>query len=336
MGICSNLCARIGTKRDVASLVELAQRMQRNHRIGFLPQSAEEFFSKYRSYHGGSDDLNIFILSHADGSIIGCSGYILFKGLFAGKPLDGFIGADAVIDADYRKQFPNLAPVLAHCYEPLVRKRRLFALACPANEAVSSAFQKVQWRRFTPIQALFNPLAAQLAPDIASPSFEIKVMDHFPDSLASFFKKVSGQHAFILNADVAYLNWRYFQNPYSSYHVLMAFKQTEIVGYLVTQQLHSDISIVDCVIDLHYPRVLLQLIFKALAYHESNQLTKTLCYASHARYIDILKKTGFVHYRTLDFLFFKVGLLYSSIDHQAFYASDKTLYHFNGFDQNFY
>lgn len=336
MSVVAGISARICTKNDVASVVALAHRMKTEHRVGFLPQTAEGFLSKYRCYDRNSENLNLFILSHADGSIIGCSGYILFKGLFAGKTLQGFIGADAVIDPDYRRQFPNLAPVLAHCYEPLVRKQRLLPLTCPADEAVSADFQKVQWRRFTPIQALFNPLAAQLEPHIESSSVEIKTVDSFPDSLAAFFKRVSDQHVFLLNTDVAYLNWRYFQNPYNRYRVLLACKQAKILGYIVTQQVQSDISVVDCVIDLDHPRVLLQLIFTALRHYDSNLLSKTLCYASHSRYIDILRKTGFLHYRTLDFLFFKVGLLYSNLDQNVFHSSDRSLYHFNGFDQNFY
>ena len=335
MGIISSIKARVCTREDVEPLVDFAKRMKKCHQADFIPQTAEEFLSKYRKYDSDSDDLNLSILYHKDKSIVGCSGYVPFKGIFAGKPLKGFIGTDAAIDPEYSKQFPNLAPILAHSYESLVRSDKLLPLICPANQDVSKDFQKVQWRKMAAIYRFSHPAIARLAPDLESSEFKIVSVDSFPESLNDFFQRVSKEHYFLMNTDVDFLNWKYFQNQYNTYRVLIAFKGSEIAGYIVTQEVHSDISIVDCVIDLEHPQLILLLMCKSFSYCSQSDIARTFSYLSHRRYIEVLQKVGFVNTWVVDCLFFKVALLYSNIDQNLFFTADSSLYHFNGFDQYF-
>ncbi|MBN3040068.1 MAG: hypothetical protein JW867_02980 [Candidatus Omnitrophica bacterium] len=323
-------------RQDLDRLVEFAQRMKKEHSVDFLPQSPQAFLAKYSRYNSSSNELNMSILESSDSRIIGCTGYIPFQGLFAGQSIKGFLGTDAAIDPESRKILPNLAPVLAHSYEHLVRLERLLPLACPANPKVSQDFQKVQWRRFATIYRFSHPSLARFVPDKESPLYQIREVDILPAQLNIFFKKVSRQHFFLMNTDVDFLNWKYFKNPYNNYRVMVAFRQGQILGYIVTQSVYSDTSIVDCVIDLDHPDLLILLICKSLSYCPQPQIARTFFYLSHKDYISILKKAGFISTWAVECLFFKVGLIYCKIDQNLFYQADSDYYHFNGFDQFFY
>ncbi|MFA5008430.1 MAG: hypothetical protein WC546_04340 [Candidatus Omnitrophota bacterium] len=116
--------------------------------IYFPPQDKIGILSKYRKYEDNSGKFNLFLLKYKGKDVVGCSGYVPFMGMLGSEKLTGFIGSDTIVESDFKKRFPNLAMMLAHSYENLIRKDRAFALVCPVNKAVSDSFKKVQWAEF--------------------------------------------------------------------------------------------------------------------------------------------------------------------------------------------
>jgi hypothetical protein len=322
------------TQDELKSVQDFAIKMW-DKNIRFLPKNRTDILNKYRRFGQGTQYLNLFLLKYKN-EIIGYSGYVPFQGLFGSKRLNGFVGTDVAIDPEYRKRFPHLAVVLARSYEKFVRKDKLFPLIFPNDLEALEAFKKVQWGTFAALHQLSDPLAAQFLPEIASSSIEIKRIEHFDKDIDAFFKRVSNQHLFLMNTGMDSLNWRYFQNPFSEYVVLIAVKKKEIVGYIVTGLKGKDICIVDLVVDLEYPRVMLLLIYSALKYYDKTKIASTTCCLSHKKYIEIINKSGFFRYGKIECLFFKVGLLYSQITYNDVYSSDKSLYHLNGFASHLY
>lgn len=328
--------ARLCTHDELGPLIDFAKRMRKENAVDFLPQEENLFINKYRSDKKGTPHLNLFVLRDKD-AIIGCSGYIPFKGMMNAAKLDGFIAEDAFIDPTYRRELPGLVPFFARSYETLIRKDKLFPLICPVNDVRSQDFKRVRWGQFCHIYKLSSFSAAKLSSDFKSSSVTLRKIEHFDSDMAAFFKRIAPQHYFILNADVEFLNWKYFKNPCSTYVILVATKGKNIVGYIIVEQRQSDVYIVDITVDLEYPHVIVLLIYNALKYCKEREVALTVGYLSHARYIEVLKKVGFSVMAEIECLFFKVTLLWSKqIKQDEFYSSDKDLYHFNGFVPQIY
>ncbi|MEI8348847.1 MAG: hypothetical protein WCI77_01720 [Candidatus Omnitrophota bacterium] len=317
---------------DVAAFLKLME----TSGASFLPQNEQYLLNKYRSYEKNDRHLSLFLLKNSQGIIKGVSGYVPFKGLFRGKPLNGFVGTDAIISPEERKKIPTLAMVLAHSYEQLVRRDRLLPLVCPADKTVSEYFKKVRWGEFSHAYKFFHPLAAQFSPVLKKGGIEIRKIDIFEKDIDVFFKRIAPQHDFLLHADRNFLNWKYFKNPYGRYVVLAAYQDKDVVGYFVAEKIENDICVVDITVNLEYPRVILLLLFGSLDYFEKNMVTRIVCCLSHGRYMEILRKVGFLNCWDTEFLFFKVGLLFSSISQDDFYSTNKKCYHLNGFAQHLY
>ncbi len=320
---------------DLIRVIDFFKKMQ-NSTLYFLPEEKNDIVKKYRKYKDGSEGLSLFLLKDKNKNIIGCSGYVPFKGILCGQAIDGFIGSDAIIDANERKQFPLLAMLLAHCYENLVRKEKLFPLVCPANKEVSKSFESVQWQDFCRIWRLTSDFAVKMIPKLVFSGIEFKQIKHFDKDFKSFFEKIKEEHHFLLNTDISFLNWKYFSDSSAKNVVLAAFKKKKISGYIIAEKRYGDIHIIDITVDLKYPSTILYLLFKSLDYFEIKELTPIVCCLSHKSYIDILMRAGFIQNWRIDCLFFKVGLLFSKIKSGNFYSSNKDLYHFNGFAQHLY
>jgi len=207
---------------------------------------------------------------------------------------------------------------------------------CPADKTVSEYFKKVRWGEFCHAYKFFHPLAAQFSPVCKKSGIEIKKIDIFDEDVDLFFTRIAPQHDFLLHADRKFLNWKYFENPYSHYIVLAAYRGLHLVGYVVVEKNENDICIVDITVDLEYPRVILLLLFGSLDYFEKSMVTRIVCCLSHSRYMEILKKVGFLSCWDTEFLFFKVGFLFSNISQDDFYSTNKKHYHLNGFAQYLY
>ncbi|MFA5271036.1 MAG: hypothetical protein WC412_01685 [Candidatus Omnitrophota bacterium] len=175
-----------------------------------------------------------------------------------------------------------------------------------------------------------------MIPNIDSPSIEFKKIEHFGKEFKAFFETIKKDHQFLLNADIDFLNWKYFSNPDAKNLVLAVIKNKKILGYVVAEKRYDDINIIDISVDLKYQSIILLLLFKSLSYFEMNELTPIACCLSHKAYIDIFKRAGFLQAWQVECLFFKVGLLFSKIKYDDFYSLDRGSFHFNGFAQHLY
>ena len=335
MSVLSDFKVKICTESDVDNVLGFFKKMH-SENIYFLPKEKNDIINKYRKYKDNSKNLSLFLLKDKSENIIGCSGYVPFKGSLCGQDVDGFIGSDAIIAKSARKQFPMLAMMLARGYEDLIRKEKLFPLVCPANKEVSKSFGSVQWLKFGYIYKFVSDFAAKMIPDVDSPSIEFKKIEHFDKEFKHFFMTVKEDHQFLLNTDIDFLNWKYFSNPDVKNVVLAAIKNKKILGYVVAEKRYDDIHIVDISVDLKYPSVILLLLFKSLSYFKISALAPIACCLSHKAYMDIFKRAGFLQVWQVESLFFKVGLLFSKIKYDDFYSLDKRLCHFNGFAQHLY
>jgi hypothetical protein len=335
MNSLSDFKARACTEGDVDVVFDFFKKMH-NENIYFLPKEKKDIINKYRKYKDNSKKLNLFLLQDKNEKIIGCSGYVPFKGMLCGQNVDGFVGSDAIIDEKARRQFPMLAMLLAHSYEGLIRKEKLFPLACPANKVVSKSFGGVQWLKFGYIYKFTSDFAAKMIPEIDSGNIEFKRVRNFDREFKVFFDGIRSQYSFLLNTDIDFLNWKYFSNPCAEIVVLSAVKNKKIIGYVVAEKRYDDIHIVDLSIDLKYPSVILLLLFKSLKYFEIKDLTPITCCLSHKAYTGIFKRAGFLSDWQIECLFFKVGLLFSKVKHDDFYSLDRESFHFNGFAQHLY
>ena len=318
---------------ELDELVNFAKRM---HKKGNrLPsQDKNTILQKYREYRE-SNLLNLFIVKD-ERKIIGCSGYIPFKALFKNKKVEGIVGSDIVIDPEYSRNFRSLPALLFRNYRKFIMEDKSFCINFPISEAIAQSFKAAQWKNFSYVDVFSNSLTIDILPAISGSSIEIKHVSYFDKDMKVFFKTISGQHQFILNADADFLNWKYFKSPYADYVVFIATKKNKIVGYVVAQNRKLIIEIVDLVINIDYPVVMPLLVYKLFNFMAQERIVKATCYLGHKTYIDIARKIGFFYNRTYECLFFKLSSLFSAIGPSDIAKSDNRLYHFNGFTNYLY
>jgi hypothetical protein len=326
-----NLCSQ----KDLEGLIKFLKRMREEKIISF-PLDKTFFIGKYGSSRGSSAPFNLFILKNRQKEIIGCSGYVPFRGMFCKKNIEGIVGSDIVIDPGYGRKFPSLFATLFFSYSKFVLKEGYFFLNFPQSDVIASNFRRFWWEDFTHFFELSNPLSLRISPNIGTISIETRRIEHFDKEINSFFKRISSQHHFLLCSDFEFLNRRYFDNPYHKYVVILATKESKILGYLVAEEIGYDIEIVDVVVDLDYPLLILLLMYKSFTYFGQNKIGKVFSYLSHKHYIEVLKKIGFFCHTKKICLFFKICLLFSKIKEHDLARSDKNLYHLNGFTRYSY
>lgn len=315
--------------KEIDDFLLFAERMQEKRSM--VPSAEKEIIlRKYRPYEKNSRLLNIFVIKD-NGRMVGCSGYIPFKGFFKKKKIQGIIGSDFVIDPAHSKTHGALAAPLFRNYKSLIIDDKLFCLNFPINQKVSRSFKSAQWKEFSYVDVFYHPLLFGIKPRLSVPGVEVKPLKNFDKDMTAFFKNVSGQHEFILNADSDFLNWRYFNDPYVSYSAFMAVKNKKIVGYVIAEKRKQIIEIVDLMVNLENPAVILLLIYNLFDSLEQEKCLKAACYATHRQYVDVLKKGGFFYNRSYECLFFKLSALFSSMSPAAIFNSQSNLYHFNGF-----
>jgi hypothetical protein len=186
------------------------------------------------------------------------------------------------------------------------------------------------------VDVFSHPLLFGIKPQLSISGVEIKPLKNFDKDMTDFFKTVSSQHEFLLNADIDFLNWRYFSDPCVSYSAFMAVKNKKIAGYVIAEKRKQTIEIVDLVVNLENPAIILLLIYRLFGSLEQEQCLKASCYAAHRQYIDVLKKGGFFYNRSYECLFFKLSAIFSSMSPAAIFESQSNLYHFNGFTNYLY
>ncbi len=323
------------TEESIDELMEFIARMH-SAGITFVSLDTNNFRSKYRPYREEGRDFNLFIIRGQRGEIAGCSGYMPFESLFNGKGWSGIIGCDAIIDPEYRKQFPGLLLLLARCYEKFIFKDKFLPLGFPYNNEVQQSFMDKFCEEFTEVCEFVRPLASKKLPDLKSSLLQVRRIDYFAKDINAFFERISAQHHFIMNGDSDFLNWKYPRNPYAKYVMAEARKGGRIVGYVVAELRQRNIYIDDITVDLKFPQAILLLIYKALGYFNRDRAVNVSCYLSHKSYQDILLRAGFSPRHKQSCLFFKVPLLFAKIGWQDLLSSDRNLYHFNGLARYMY
>jgi len=322
------------SRKDLGALFSFLKTTKDRSTIS-LPLDKRHFLDKYRKYRDSSCDLNLYIIKYKNEKIIGCSGHVPFKGLFGAEAIEGFVGADSIIDPDYRERFPVLFTTLFFQYEKYVTERGFLFLNFPFDRKTSEAFQRFGWEEFIYLKEFFKPLIGK---DASTPSSSIEMIrvEHFDEKINAFFKKVSSGHHFLLYADCDFLNWKYLNNPYHEYIVVMAVKNREILGYIVAEEKDFEVHIVDIVVDLEYPQAIILLIYKSLSYFDKAKIGKVICCLSHERYITILKKVGFIYHRKRECLFLKMCRMFSPVIQDGLSSCDRDLYHLNGVSKYLY
>ncbi|MDD4182205.1 MAG: hypothetical protein PHT53_00060 [Candidatus Omnitrophica bacterium] len=321
-------------KNDLKLLTAFSRRM-RQQNIKIFPVDGTEIFEKYRN-RNNIGELNLFILKYGK-SIIGCAGYFPFDGLLGSREISGIIASSVIIDPAYRKLFPAATVLFARSYKAIIFEQKLVTLFFPFDEEMSLAYKKRPFEHFTYLYQFTNPFIAQIKPTVKSSLIEIKKINHFDKKdMAAFFKRVSVQHYFLMHTNSDFLNWKYANNPYRNFTILTAVKKAKLVGYIVTEKIGTDIYVVDMVVDLDYPSVILHLMFKALSYFDTETVVNTVFCTAHQNYIDIIKRAGFFCSWKRECLFLPESFSFFKVGKNSFDASNKRLYHFNGFARHLY
>jgi GNAT superfamily N-acetyltransferase len=131
----------------------------------------------------------------------------------------------------------------------------------------------------------------------------ISTIESFDDRIDDFWKKVSSDYNIIVARNKKYLNWRYFRKPNVKYTVLLAEKNSEILGYIVLRSISQENLrlgyIVDILASLDEKVVIQSLILKSIEHFRKENVDSIFCSMLNnnlaaGTYYNILRYNGFI------------------------------------------
>jgi hypothetical protein len=130
-------------------------------------------------------------------------------------------------------------------------------------------------------------------------NFSISNVKYFDDRIDVFWNRVKDDYNFILVKKQNYLNWRYCANNSDQYHVRLATKGDEVLGYSVLRYMKNDAIPEGLIMDLlalkERPDVANSLIDDALSIFELYGTNSVYCQTIRNHpYKKLLAKRGFV------------------------------------------
>ncbi|MCF7873776.1 MAG: hypothetical protein K9M00_02985 [Candidatus Omnitrophica bacterium] len=325
-----NFKLKLCSRDDLDDLYKFIKKMQGRGLSFFSPSASKNFLKeRYRSYSNPTLTFNAIIIKKNKDEIVGYGGSILFEGMLNSKKIKGAIGCDLMIDPDYRKEFPMLFSCLFSGYKKFFKDRDFF-LTFPNDNQIEQTFKKIKWRSLATVYNLFCPFSLAAKLDFSSDKIKIKKNDFSKKMMSHFFKRVSSQYYFLMQADADFLEWKYFYKPDNNYTIYTAVLDKKILGYIIAEKRRSSIYLVDIVIDLKFFRVFFLLLSDIFTRSTGQKYKEVRCSVSHKLYLENLKKIGFSCYQ-------KENCLYSDLGKKSFFSLPKNKpYHFNGLIEDGY
>jgi len=138
------------------------------------------------------------------------------------------------------------------------------------------------------------PISASFSEDQGRIRFE--QVQTFPESAGKIWGACSKKYDFAVHRSVEYLNWKYFQQPWMNYEVLMAYREDRPSGVLVVRVGKSPEPSIGVIADIFTPdgsQMLAAMLFFALnrLYSQGARIVK--CASSNTEYSRVLRNCGF-------------------------------------------
>lgn len=277
-------------------------------------------------YQNGPHGPSISQLAVTGDQIIGQCALLPLRYKLMDTYVSGSIAFDAMTHPDHRQQgvFSDLA---RSAYRLSAEKGIRFSCGNPGNGAVKNHIENLQWievckppllmkvvrwdailRKHIKLPIVLGRLVNKLA-FIFEKSYHVsqqirfEYIEKFDDSIDDFWEKASGINKILIEKNKEYLNWRYCENPLKKYHVVLAKKNDEIVGFTVIdlQQIPSMRAFIIDILTLPDVEIGQALIREAISFSRKNNADTLLCtMLENTQYYDILRKMGF-HKRKSDF-----------------------------------
>ncbi len=202
-----------------------------------------------------------------------------------------------------------------------------FSYGFPIRKAVLPGHLKIGWKVAMPLPVyvypvdfaqLFNkfikigPLSTILGflPQLfyrvisvtGGQSRKIKIMEdsQFTNTkeLNNFINKTKNQHKIMQQRDFVFLDWRYNQNKWRKYHIFSAYRNEEMVGYIVLRNtLIYDLqstTIVDIQVKNFDSEVINELITRTIKYARESKCALVGCMINKCKYKTALLKKMFI------------------------------------------
>jgi len=130
---------------------------------------------------------------------------------------------------------------------------------------------------------------------------EIKHITCFDENINTLWNRISPQFDVIVQRTKAFLNWKYFQQPFINYQVFTASRNNQLCGYIIIRRTASHgISsglIADLFVSRYDENTIVSLLLHAINFFYDNDVNNIYAASSIREYIVAFKTLGFKQYK---------------------------------------
>ena len=159
------------------------------------------------------------------------------------------------------------------------------------------------------VSEILNKIGNQLQRENPSGKINVRPIKEFDEEINGFWEKMSPHYDFIVMRDAEWLNWRYCDPRAGEYKIMIAEKDSELVGYCVftINDYNSEYPVGYVVELLTLPReteAASKLLGEAVNYFDNNEVNIINCLTVKNHIVNrILSKQGFLDSRMPVYVF---------------------------------
>ena len=198
-------------------------------------------------------------------------------------------------------------------YQPMFILPKMYKIFNVRRLLEEQQYSKISLRKASKILRLYEKTSRRRVCLVSNKTLVTKRINYFDSRFEVFWKKICEANTDILiERDLAYLRWRYFENPEKSYTVYVCEDNGEVIGYSVlsveknTSNQKNELAkisignIIDFLTLPNLKHASLHLIQHSLDYFERENVDIVRCWMFKKHpYYAILRKFGFSEYYEL-------------------------------------
>jgi hypothetical protein len=288
-------------------------------------------------------------------TLIAASPLMPVKVVVSGNEVAGTWSGDPLVVAERQRQ--GLGGSLLRAWD----RGTGVALGAGLSKATRQRLDELRWPKAVPLSCLVKPISRRalrrptwpvainrLVSALALPLVrvvsraqplkeEVEVVRRFDSRVDRLWERLAGRFALAVRRDARYLNWKYVEPPHVRYTVALLQRGDDIDGYAVYRHMREPqgrvTQIVDLLADPSDERGLKTLIRWIDREARMADSDKIRCYATHASFRRVLRRSGYFVVKSVFELTAKVNAVpvakgfYESHDEWHFTLGDGELDH---------
>jgi hypothetical protein len=249
-----------------------------------------------------------------------------------GRELDAAWGTDAMVAPERRRQ--GLGELLFRTWDrsveasmglglsdsslQLLRKLHwpdITTVPCLVKPLTRRAFRRPSWPTAMNrlVSAVFTLPIVKIVGRVRPLRADVEPLRRFDGRFTEFWERVAPKFSLAVRRDAAYLNWKYIEPPHIRYSVVALKRHDRFDGYAVFRHMRESLgrttTLVDFLVDPSDEEGLQTLLRWVDAEARAADSDKIRCYATHAGFRRMMRRSGYFQVRSSLMLTVKINAI---------------------------